>query len=874
MVSTSTQTKHHLDRHHRKELFEKRGLNSEWIEVNCRTVNSKEASELLGYKAPSDGIWLEGTNFQGQFKPDKPWKSKDEKGKAPKYRSGLGEYDAMLPIHPTISNYWDDLEALKLLCYIINGVACILLTEGFFKAIAGCSNGIPTIALLGVEMGLTPSSADPQGKRYLVSILERFARAGFGFIHALDADCATNKSVLMAQLKLAHQLKKFNVPQYSVTGLWAQEDGKGMDDYIKNHGADKFRQEVLAKAVDIEVWEQQFKQDFSTDKIAWTQASLSEFVAEEYRHKLAWHVGNKAWYWYNRKLDGVWSPVSDEMIGRLVVGEAKSKLGATFKHDFIGGTIKLLKYDLAVEDWEEKLGLIPLQDCVLDPATMKTYPHNPGYRFLWQLPYKWKDRAIGCQSVLDWFHEFTLGDADLVQMHRAYLKAVVTGRYDLQRFLELIGPGGTGKGTLQRLAMALVGEENTQVTTLKQLEGNRFETASLYGKRLVIITDSERYGGEVSTLKALTGQDPIRNERKGIQQTRGFTFTGMIMVAANEAIQSSDYTSGLKRRRLTVPCTNQIPADKRRDLDEEFKPYLPGVLQWVLEMPDAEMVRLVRDTENSVPKLAHFSAEFLLDTNPLADWMDNCLVLEPNAKTYVGTLSKSADMYLYPSYCRWMEETGSRAVSLRRFSECLSDLCRNQLKLPEIKKGRDNQGAFFTGLSVRQPGLDNDRPITGGDGLVTGQTHKSDESVTGQTEVSDGSDGCDGSNQSLDEKFLSFQIEKKIDREMEAQTSHPSHPSPTRVSPVTQPITQSVTNDAIATHQSNTNVAEATLQPDPELVLVDGRKIASLELVGKLVRRDGEVFEVNALGWDNQQMICTSRSTGNRAIFKSVKDLE
>ena len=63
-----------------------------------------------------------------------------------------------------------------------------------------------------------------------------------------------------AQLKLAHQLKKFDVPIYSVTGLWSIEDGKGMDDYIQNNGADAFRKEVLARAQTIEqVWEKQFK---------------------------------------------------------------------------------------------------------------------------------------------------------------------------------------------------------------------------------------------------------------------------------------------------------------------------------------------------------------------------------------------------------------------------------------------------------------------------------------------------------------------------------------------------------------------------------------------------------------------------------------
>ena len=57
-----------------------------------------------------------------------------------------------------------------------------------------------------------------------------------------------------------------------------------------------------------------------------------------------------------------------------------------------------------------------------------------------------------------------------------------------------------------RLATALVGRHNAVSTTLKEMENNRFETARYYGARLVQITDSDKYGGSLDTLKALTGR--------------------------------------------------------------------------------------------------------------------------------------------------------------------------------------------------------------------------------------------------------------------------------------------------------------------------------------------------------------------------------
>jgi len=66
--------------------------------------------------------------------------------------SGVGEYDAFLPQHPTDTNYWEP-ENLKQHCYRIDSCPYLLIAEGPFKAISGCSNGLPTIALMGIVWG-------------------------------------------------------------------------------------------------------------------------------------------------------------------------------------------------------------------------------------------------------------------------------------------------------------------------------------------------------------------------------------------------------------------------------------------------------------------------------------------------------------------------------------------------------------------------------------------------------------------------------------------------------------------------------------------------------------------------------------------------
>ena len=232
-----------LNDKHFNETVEKRGLDKRWVEANCYSGDIKEVSEVLHYQAKSAGIIIDANQIQ--VRPDKPWRGENDK-KAPKYRTPLkDDYDAVLPINPDDPRYWTDIEKLKEKAYYMDDTPCLFVTEGGFKAIAGSSNGLPTIGLCGVEMGLVSSKHDPEGKRYLIPSLRQYADHGFGFIIAFDADCATNPNVIRAEKKLAYQLEKIGVPVYSITGTWTEDEGKGMDDFIKANGIEAFREKLI-----------------------------------------------------------------------------------------------------------------------------------------------------------------------------------------------------------------------------------------------------------------------------------------------------------------------------------------------------------------------------------------------------------------------------------------------------------------------------------------------------------------------------------------------------------------------------------------------------------------------------------------------------
>lgn len=733
---------------HYRECVERRRLSPEWVAINCYSISANNASQYLGYTAKSDGIWLKGHNSQIQFKPDKPWKSGEDK-KAPKYRSPLGEYDAMLPRHPVEAGYWEDIEALKEKAFKVGEHPCLLITEGFFKAIAGCSIGIPTIALLGVEMGLTPGSADPQGKRYLVPALERFAKAGFGFVIGFDADCATNKGVILAQRKLACQLMLFNVPVHTITGLWTPEEGKGMDDYIAKYGKGQFLREVMGQIVDITSWERQCssldKQDGEKTQKIPPADIVAHKIAEEYGDKLRYNNAIRAWMRYGADFDGKWSIETDEFI-ESVIGAIVDGLGfeGYGSHSYITNILKKLRLLLIDRTWEEKSPkeLLPFTNGVLEVATGRLLPHSPDYRLTWQLPRPHNLAATDWQRIDRFLDHLTGGNTDMKNVLLCYCNAVLKGRSDLQKFLHLIGLGGTGKGTFARLVVDLVGAENLHSSTLEGWCGNRFESANAYRKRLVCFWDEDKQTGKLGKFLSLTGEDLICAEEKG---KKGFQYRydGMAMVLSNLPIFTGDAVSRVARRTITIPCSNPVLPNQKRNLNLEFQPELSAFTNFVLSLPDDYVTRILDGQQ----EIAVCSLEFWenrIRTDSIAAMANDLLIFDPLAQTPIGSNKDEGEhgtpTTLYGAYCLHAKQLGNSPKANKNFSPGLLELLRTVMGWA-VERVVTRTGKFIKGVRLRTP---EDHNIPTFDYQLM-------QRVSDQVAVCDGK--CDGSESFVSKAF-------------------------------------------------------------------------------------------------------------------------
>lgn len=258
-----------------------------------------------------------------------------------------------------------------------------------------------------------------------------------------------------------------------------------------------------------------------------------------------------------------------------------------------------------------------------------------------------------------------------------------------------------------------MGRDNSETTDLRNLEQNRFETAKLYGKRLVVITDTDKYGGSVNVLKALTGQDPLRNERKNIQQSGSFIFGGMVLMAGNETLHATDYTSGLFRRMLIMDLDRVIPAEERSMFassggEARLHTEIPSIINWALGLGKDQVTSIFLTPPISILAATREASR---EQNPVIGWIMSTIAPKEGSKVYVGDKREGRtegdrvpyfigwDIKLYPSYLTWCKASNREAISLTRFSGLLLDALRNILSL-QVLKARDSNGVYFQGIVI------------------------------------------------------------------------------------------------------------------------------------------------------------------------------
>ncbi len=699
----------HVTQAHLDEWVKGSGVSEAIARLNLESLKDpKEIARRLKWKAYTGppGWWASGIDpctgqrrSFGQFKPNEPIQFPT--GDFAKYITGpKGSSTEAFFACTGDAAYWPNI--------LDNFTELVALTEGFKKAVSGLTAGIPTVAIAGVWNGQVD-------KKKLIPDLELLAVPGRPLCLIFDSDVLVKAEVQQALIHLGRLLKKAGC---IVTVAQLPAETKGMDDFIVAHGSEEFKR-LVNDAIPYEQWLKELEKQVAAklpDQATRTAKvppadEVGKQLAEDYRDQLAFNNETACWMRYEADYPGVWSTETDDLIESLIDQALESKgISGYGSSSYVTNVMKAMKRRLLVRKWQERSPkeLLPYQNGVLEVQTGKMLHHAPGYRFTWSLPRTHNPLANDWQPISDWMDAVTGGNGGVKKILLCWLNAVLKGRSDLQIFLHLTGPGGTGKGTFMRLCVALIGDRNNHSSSLHDWNNNRFETANAYHKRLITFPDEDKYSGGLGRFKSLTGGDHLRGEEKG-KKAFQYVFDGMAMLASNYPIFAGDSSSGMARRCLMLPFVQQVTKGRRRNLEQEFAPYLDALTNYVLSIPDEEVTATLLQLSDESPEVIEQTWEYRMRTDSIAAWLNECVIHDPSAMEQVGA-DKDDTNTLFGSYSQYCQRTGSRAKGLREFSPSLEDLCNHILQWADVAKIAPRNRKFFKGLRLRQSGKDDAIP--------------------------------------------------------------------------------------------------------------------------------------------------------------------
>jgi P4 family phage/plasmid primase-like protien len=655
------------------------------LEIEAVTV-----FEILGYQPKSKDVPLTGRLLIAPIKQNGKLSSLE-------LIDGSGRKAALAGRGTKTGGYWTTQKLPD-----EDGPEPLQIFEGVATTLSGwCATGAPSVAALSSSnlMTIAKIMRERYPTRPIVIGADLVSKTGMPDPHAIAAAEAINGLLAVPDFGDSHS--------ESVSDFNDLLQLLGMDDVERC-----LRNAVLQKKEQTKKFSNNFKSSQSsqsslpedevltepsqafTDSSRIGQNEMATLVADGLRAHAGYDTKSFCWH---IKMQDIWEPIPEKKI-RSIAEREVTKHKAAFSAGYLSGVMQFLESRLALPEWSANRNLMPFLNGVLDLDSGTLLKYGEAHVFNWQIPHE-HDATAECPTILQWLKTTTRHDEEITGFLMAWMRFVLTGGAHLQKYLEMIGNGGTGKSTFTRLCALLVGQANMVSTDLKTLETSRFESANLYGKRLAVIADSARYGGDVAMLKAITGGDPIRFEQKNIQAGASFVFQGLVMIAANEPIQSADYTSGLARRRIPVYLTRKITESEKLaapDFEKRLEREIPGLINILLKLNVKTCEDIIR---NPGVNMATAKLEAELDTNPLLTWMhERLIVCDKRQETAIGTAKTNG---LYADYIIHCDEHGREPLSLTRFSGLVVDNAVSRDIVTEKKRESGSGKNILTNIRLR-----------------------------------------------------------------------------------------------------------------------------------------------------------------------------
>lgn len=373
----------------------------------------------------------------------------------------------------------------------------------------------------------------------------------------------------------------------------------------------------------------------------------------------------------SRYENGIWKNIPAATFSRNVA-DLFQRLRAPFSSGKIASVVETLKLIIPQQNTPARR-LIGFRNGVLDTQSGLFSPHSKSHwlRTLCDVdftpPVEGETLETHAPNFWRWLDRAAGKNPQKRDVILAALFMVLANRYDWQLFLEVTGPGGSGKSILAEIATLLAGEDNATSADIDTLEDPR-KRASLIGFSLIRLSDQEKWSGDGAGLKAITGGDAVSVDPK-YQNPYSTHIPAVILAVNNNPMRFTDRSGGVSRRRVIIHFPEQIaPEERDPQLRDKIARELAVIVRQLMQKFSDPMTAraLLQSQQNSDEALS-----IKRDTDPTFDFCGYLEMLPQTNGMFMGNASiipRNYRKYLYHAYLAYMEANGYRNVlSLKMF---------------------------------------------------------------------------------------------------------------------------------------------------------------------------------------------------------------
>lgn len=316
---------------------------------------------------------------------------------------------------------------------------------------------------------------------------------------------------------------------------------------------------------------------------------------------------------------------------------------------------------------------------------------SPGWFNLFCLPIDYTPDTPKAERFEQFLNEIFGDDNESRQLLVEYAGMILTGITHFHKFLMLVGPVRSGKGTLGRLFSALLGKEHVACPSTSTFVSN-FGMQTLIGKPLAIVTDARfndaNSNSTVEKILCITGEDSLTIDRK-YRDPVVVRLGTRLMVFTNEVPHLRDDHGAIATRVLAIRLTRSFLGKEDYELEKQLIQELPGILTYFIDGLRSLMARgrfIQPESGNEIIR------EMMIGSNPIRAFVDEMCTLGKGLR---------CDAYeLQDQYRKWCADNNERVQSYQQFGKALKTAYPEIQKREGTRQPNGRKNYFYEGIAL------------------------------------------------------------------------------------------------------------------------------------------------------------------------------